>query len=63
MMPKPLLPISIGGKKAQADYSKLMALRHQAVENCKKHWERDDPSWSEVYKVVANIEDLFNGTH
>lgn len=46
-------------KKAQADYSKLMEFRTQAIQRCKKRCQRD-PSWTEVYKVVELIESLCN---
>ncbi len=46
-----------GNKKAQADYSKLMPLRETAMERCKRR-EQNDPSWTEVYKIVEFIAAL-----
>ena len=49
---------AFGKQKAQADYSKLMPLRAKAVERCKQHWQRNDPSWTEVHRVVESIHTL-----
>ncbi len=50
-----------GKQKAQADYSKLMPLRADAVECCKQHRRRNDPSWTEVHLVVESIDTLCAG--
>ncbi|MHB1766929.1 MAG: RloB family protein [Phycisphaerae bacterium] len=49
-----------GNKKAQADYSKILPLRNQAVERCRRRCPHD-PSYTEVYKVVLCIQALCNG--
>lgn len=48
-------------RKAQADYSKLMQYRGQAVQWSKRRKARKDQSWTEVYKVVEAIESLASG--
>jgi hypothetical protein len=40
--------------KAQADYSKLMALRSVAIQRAKAR-SKTDPSWTDVHKVVEEI--------
>lgn len=42
-------------RKTQADYSKLMALRHTAVGRTRARGRRD-PSWTQVWKVVEHID-------
>ncbi len=44
-----------GAKKAQADYSKLMPLRADAIRRCKTRNPQNTPSWTEVYRVVESI--------
>jgi hypothetical protein len=44
------------GAKAQADYSKIIGDRHQAAARAKKHREANDPSWTEVYLLLEDIE-------
>lgn len=51
--------IEFGGKKGQADYSKLMPRRDQAVRNAKKRSPARDGSWTEVCQVVEVIVTLF----
>lgn len=55
---KKQLGVAFGKQKAQADYSKLMLLRAKAVERCKQHRQRKDPSWTEVHWVVESIDAL-----
>lgn len=43
-------------KKAQADCRKLLARRLTAVERAKQHHMNNDPSWTEVYKLIEEIE-------
>ena len=52
------LGVAFGKQKAQADYSRLMPLRTRAVEHCKRHRQRNDPSWSDVHLVVESIDAL-----
>jgi hypothetical protein len=42
--------------KAQADYSKLMPLRHEAAKRAEKHRKLDDGCWTEVLHVVNEID-------
>lgn len=50
------------GRKAQADYRKLMSLVAAALENSRAPTDRattdDDPSWTEIHLVVQSIVDL-----
>lgn len=50
--------VDFGDKKAQADYSKLMPLRENAIRNAKKRDPKRDASWTEVYRVVEEIDRL-----
>jgi hypothetical protein len=43
-------------RKAQADYTKIAPMRRQAACRAKRHWEARDPSRTEVYKAVEEIE-------
>jgi hypothetical protein len=43
------------GRKAQADYSKLMAMRGDAIQRCKRRNKSTSPSWTEVWLVVEAI--------
>ena len=43
-------------RKAQADYSKIIELRHEAACRARRHWEAQDPSRTEIYKVIEEIE-------
>ena len=43
-------------RKAQADYSKIIPLRHDAVRRAKRHREAPDHSWTEVYALLEEIE-------
>lgn len=43
------------GRKAQADYSKIMPAMAEAVKRARTHKERNDPSWTEVYLLIEEI--------
>ena len=43
------------GRKAQADYSKIMTEMAEAAKRAKIHRERDDPSWTEVYLLIEEV--------
>lgn len=43
-------------KKAQADYSKLLKFVSVACKRARHHHEAGDPSWTEVYKLIEEIE-------
>lgn len=43
-------------RKAQADYSKIIGLRLEAARRAKQHWEAQDPSRTEVYMIIDEIE-------
>jgi hypothetical protein len=55
---KRMFGVDFGDKKAQADYSKLMALRGEAIRNAKKRDPNRDGSWTEVHRVAEEIERL-----
>lgn len=57
---KKMFGIGFGNKKSQADYTKLMPLRAEAVKNARKRVLSRDPSWTEVYKAVEAILSLYN---
>ncbi len=44
------------GPKAQADYSKIIHLRHEAAARAKRHCEAGDQSHTEIYKIIERIE-------
>ncbi len=44
------------GPKAQADYSKIIDLRLEALSRAKAHRKREDPSWTEVHLIIEDIE-------
>ena len=44
------------GRKAQADYSKIITLRHDAAKRAEAHWNRNDPSRTEVFKIIQNVD-------
>jgi hypothetical protein len=46
------------GKKAQADYGKIINKRFDASTRAKIHRKRNDPSWTEVYMVIDHIHAL-----
>jgi hypothetical protein len=46
------------GKKAQADYAKIIGDRRVAASRARKHCEAGDPSWTEVYLLIEEIERL-----
>lgn len=43
------------GKKAQADYSKILADRATAAERARRHHQNGDQSWTEVYLLIDEI--------
>ena len=43
-------------RKAQADCSKIIGLRHEAARRAKQHWEAQDPSRTEVYRIIEEID-------
>lgn len=42
--------------KEKADYLKIMSFRKDAAKRAREHRTRNDPSWTEVYKVIEQIE-------
>lgn len=46
------------GKKAQADYTKIMPNRGIAVARAKQHHKAGDQSWTEVYQVIERINQV-----
>ncbi len=44
------------GPKAQADYAKILLLRDEAAKRAKAHRENNDPSWTEVYLLIEEID-------
>jgi len=46
------------GPKAQADFSKIIAWRVKAAERAKRHLKNKDQSWTEVYKIIEDIESI-----
>jgi hypothetical protein len=44
------------GRKARADYSKIIASRHEAAARAEVHWNRKDQSRTEVFKVIRQID-------
>lgn len=47
-----------GPQKAQADYRKIVSLRHKASKRAKKHCQSSAQSTTEVYKLIDHIESL-----
>jgi len=45
-------------RKTQIDCGKLLPLIATAVENARRHHKAQDPSWTEVYKVIDAIVEL-----
>lgn len=43
------------GPKAQADFSKIRPKIDEATKRARKHRESNDPSWTEVFKVLEEI--------
>jgi hypothetical protein len=43
------------GKKAQADYSRILQNREIAASRARRHHEAGDQSWTEVYLVIEKI--------
>lgn len=52
---KTVTGIEFPPKKAQADYSKIMPLRDEAIARCRKRDESNSQSWTEVWKIVEAI--------
>lgn len=50
------------GPKAQADYAKIMPLRAQAAQRAEAHWNSDDPSQTEVFRVIRDIDAFRSAT-
>lgn len=44
------------GPKARADYSKIIKRRHDAVTRAESHWINRDPTRTEVFKVIQQID-------
>ena len=45
-----------GRKKAQADYSKIIGRRHEAATRAEAHWNQNDPSRTEVFRIIEAID-------
>jgi len=43
-------------QKANNDYGKLMPLRNEALKSARKRNPKTDPSWTEVWQVIDDIE-------
>ena len=43
------------GHKGQADYTKIMPFVQEAVERARRHHKANDPSWTEVYRLIEEI--------
>lgn len=48
-------------KKTHADYSKIIMYRHEAAALAKRHWQAEDPSRTEVYKIIDYVDSVANG--
>jgi hypothetical protein len=44
------------GRKGRADYSKIIDSRHEAVTRAEAHWNQQDPSRTEVFKVIQEVD-------
>jgi len=44
-------------RKARIDYGRIISMRHEAAARARKHHRADDPSWTEVYQILENIEE------
>jgi hypothetical protein len=44
------------GPKAQADYAKIIPFRTSAIASARKHHVAGDPSWTEIYMLMEEIE-------
>ena len=49
------------GPKAQADYSKIVPRRGEAAKRAEAHWNNGDPSRTEVFGVIRDIDDACLG--
>lgn len=47
-------------RKAEADCSKIIEIRTTAAARARKHQENNDPSWTEVYRVIEDIHAHLN---
>lgn len=57
------LPFRKGfGSKAQADYAKIIPLRAQAAQRAEAHWNSNDPSRTEVFRVIRAIDAFRSAT-
>jgi hypothetical protein len=45
-------------RKARADYSKIIDLRHEAARRARAHCEQCDRSYTEAYKIIDEIDSL-----
>jgi hypothetical protein len=43
------------GRKSQADYAKIMPMRAEALERCRRRSANNSQSWTEVWRVVERI--------
>lgn len=53
------------GKKTQANYSRIIKDRSVAAQRARQHHSRNhgDPSWTEVYLLISEIDDLVAQEH
>lgn len=49
------------GPKAQADYSKIVPRRSEAANRAEAHWRNNDPSRTEVFRIIRDIDDTCLG--
>jgi hypothetical protein len=42
--------------KAQADYARIIPLRERAAQRAEAHWNNNDPSRTEVFRVIRGID-------
>lgn len=42
--------------KANADYSLILPRRNDAARRARRHWERQDPSRTEVFRIIEEVE-------
>ena len=43
-------------RKARADYSKIIMLRREAARRARRHWQAQDPSRTQVYRIIEEVE-------
>lgn len=51
------------GSKAQVDFSRIIAQRREAAARAKQHRQNNDPSWTEVYRIIEDIESIVKGAN